>query len=115
MTSTFTLNMLCEGISFPASLPTITYVTSCPVNKESWDKAAKLKKCDMLNNYTSSYKYEYHCVLNKEVTKLLEVCVPVWFLTGNCARYSIRDAKIWNSQDTECLTFSKPCPIRYFI
>jgi hypothetical protein len=63
----------------------VTYVTKCPSDEEEWELAAQEKRCDKLANYqncTSPEDFVYHCVLNKEGTKLIEVCAPTWFLSG---------------------------------
>jgi hypothetical protein len=69
----------------PATIPTVTYVTKCPSNEREWQKTAQKKRCDELAKYqncTSPEDFVYHCILNEDGTKLIEVCAPTWFLSG---------------------------------
>ncbi|XP_062613653.1 uncharacterized protein LOC134275384 [Saccostrea cucullata] len=104
------------GLSCPESLPTVSTVIKCPSNETEWKSAAKKKSCHNLSkvqNCTSAENFAYHCVLNKEATMLLEVCAPVWFISGFCARYSAEDQRIVNEPGLDCTKFVRACPSRF--
>lgn len=71
----------------PESISTLSVVSHCPSNATEWVSAAKRKSCNDLGKVqscTEPDQFVYHCVLNQEATQLLEVCAPVWFLSGKC-------------------------------
>ena len=73
----------------PQSIPTVSYVSRCPANAEEWKSAAARKDCralGMKQNCSDDGSFAYHCVLNEDGTKLMEVCAPVWDMSGS---YSI--------------------------
>ncbi|XP_061169155.1 uncharacterized protein LOC133178475 [Saccostrea echinata] len=108
--------MSSTGLSCLESLPTVSYVLKCPSNETDWRLAAKKKGCHNLSkvqNCTSAEKFVYHCVLNKEATMLLEVCAPVWYMSGYCARFSTEDQRIVNEPGLDCTQFVQSCPSRF--
>lgn len=81
-----------------------------------WKSAAERKKCDVLGkiqNCTEADKFMYHCVLNKDATMLLEVCAPMYYMSGYCARFSEVHKRIINDPGLDCTTFDPPCPARF--
>lgn len=100
----------------PESTPTISIVSSCPSNVMEWMSAAKRKRCSYLGKIQTCTKtdtFVYHCVLNKQATLLLEVCAPVHFMSGYCARYSEEHKRIINDPGLDCTYFDPPCPTRF--
>ena len=72
----------------PQSIPTVSYVSRCPANAEEWKSAAAKKDCKavgMNQSCSDDGSFAYHCVLNEEGTKLMEVCAPVWYMSGSCS------------------------------
>lgn len=100
----------------PESIPTISIVSSCPSNAIEWMSAAKRKSCNQLGKIQTCTKtdtFVYHCVLNKQATLLLEVCAPVHFMSGYCARFSEEHIRIINDPGLDCTYFDPPCPTRF--
>eukprot|EP00105_Crassostrea_gigas_P013165 XP_011429395.1 PREDICTED: uncharacterized protein LOC105329733 isoform X2 [Crassostrea gigas] len=100
----------------PESIHTVSIVSRCPSNAMEWKSAAERKKCDFLGkiqNCTQAENFVYHCVLNKETTELLELCAPVWFMAGYCARFSEVNKRIINDPGLDCTKFDSPCPSRF--
>ncbi|XP_056014105.1 uncharacterized protein LOC125676430 isoform X2 [Ostrea edulis] len=105
-----------KALTCPATIPTVTYVGKCPSNEKEWKIAAEEKRCDKLAKYqncSSPEDFVYHCILNKEATKLIEVCAPTWYMSGYCARFSITDERIVNQPGLDCTQFNPPCPTRF--
>uniref|UniRef100_A0A8W8JIS8 Uncharacterized protein n=2 Tax=Magallana gigas TaxID=29159 RepID=A0A8W8JIS8_MAGGI len=100
----------------PESIPTVSIVSRCPSNAMEWKSAAEKKKCNFLGkiqNCTEAENFVYHCVLNEDTTELLELCAPVWFMAGYCARFSEVNKRIINDPGLECTKFDPPCPSRF--
>ncbi|XP_034334941.2 uncharacterized protein [Magallana gigas] len=105
------ISMMC-----PESIPTVSIVPRCPSNAMEWKLAAEKKKCDVLGkiqNCTEDDKFMYHCVLNRDATMLLEVCAPMHYMSGYCARFSERHKRIINDPGLDCTKFDSPCPTRF--
>ncbi|XP_056014125.1 uncharacterized protein LOC125645871 isoform X3 [Ostrea edulis] len=109
-----------EVLSCRASTATISYVSSCPKNKEELEKASRLKNCEsiaVIQNCTAPVKFQYHCLMNHWRNATLEVCAPIFYLQGYCAEYNTRVKQVVENYDDgfECLTFpeSQRCPTRY--
>nr|XP_022344381.1 uncharacterized protein LOC111137276 [Crassostrea virginica] len=115
--ASFLLIVHCLGyMPCPQSVPTVSYVSRCPFNAEEWRSAAAKKDCETLamhQNCTEKKNFVYHCVLNQEATELVEVCAPIWYMSGYCARFSIADKKIINDPGLDCSGFDPPCPSRF--
>ncbi|XP_078310507.1 uncharacterized protein LOC144618419 [Crassostrea virginica] len=76
---------LAEGNLCPQSLPTIHKVERCPLSASEWALAATKKRCDTLASVqicSKPEKFAYHCLVNEKKNGLVEVCAPVWVLTG---------------------------------
>lgn len=69
----------------PESVPTVSFVSRCPSNAKEWKSASFRKRCDdvgKIQKCTKAENFVYHCVLNDEATALLEVCAPLYFISG---------------------------------
>lgn len=101
----------------PESISTVSVVSHCPSNAMEWSSAARRKSCNDIGKVqtctTKSDTFAYHCVLNKEATMLLELCAPVHFMNGYCARFSEVDKRIINDPGLDCTKFDPPCPSRF--
>ena len=61
------------GASLFTSIPT----KRCPRNELEWNTRAAIFNCSSINQTcVKADKFEYHCVLNENVTGLVEVCAP---------------------------------------
>lgn len=91
--SCFTFDMKYpKALTCPATIPTVTYVGKCPSNEKEWKIAAEEKRCDKLAKYqncSSPEDFVYHCILNKEATKLIEVCAPTWYMSGLLSDFTL--------------------------
>lgn len=74
-----------EGQICPQSLPTVREVDHCPTSAKEWNLSANKKKCQLLasiQNCSVPEKFVYHCLVNEEHDGLIEVCAPMWILSG---------------------------------
>ncbi|XP_078327240.1 uncharacterized protein LOC111126852 isoform X2 [Crassostrea virginica] len=110
-------NLACLGwTSCPQSVPTVSVVSRCPSTEKEWISAAERKNCSALRksqNCSEDGNFVYHCVLNQEATELMEVCAPIWYMAGYCARFSIADKRLINDPRMDCTDFVSPCPRRF--
>lgn len=68
-----------------ASLDTIRYVDSCPLDKHEAVIAAKKKNCEakaFFQNCTPPANFKYHCLIDELEKHLLEVCAPEYYILG---------------------------------
>lgn len=73
------------GMPCNASLPTAKSVGRCPRNDLEWKARAASVNCSSVEqSCVESGMFLYHCVLNAEGTKLIEVCAPVKSIHGKC-------------------------------
>lgn len=111
------LNFLSSALNLcPESISTVSIVSHCPNSASEWTSAAIRKSCEDMGKVqtcTKSDNFAYHCVLNKEATMLIEVCAPVHFMNGYCARFSEVDKRILNDPGLDCTKFNPPCPPRF--
>lgn len=62
---------------------TSTFVPRCPRNEQEWKSREQNVRCQTIKQIcVSPEKFLYHCVLNAEGTKLLEVCAPSRYIYG---------------------------------
>lgn len=69
----------------PESVPTVSFVSRCPSNAKEWKSASFRKRCNdvgKIQKCTKAENFVYHCILNEEATALLEVCAPLYFMSG---------------------------------
>lgn len=75
-----------EGSVCKESLPTIQDVERCPITAEDWVFAAQKKQCDAIAStqkcVSDSEQFVYHCLVNEKQNGYVEVCAPIWILTG---------------------------------
>lgn len=92
----------------PESNRTAKFVDSCPESAKKWAEAASRFNCqDIKNNCTS---FVYHCVMNSNRTKMIEVCAPVTNILGSvCVEYNFLGGIIQRNGFAEC----KSCPEMY--
>ncbi|XP_062583929.1 uncharacterized protein LOC134245674 [Saccostrea cucullata] len=94
------------------SLETISYASKCPSDFEEYQVAALKKNCSKYSN--SCRSFEYHCVLNDDTTKIIEVCAPSRYIQfGKCAEFNTGLRSIRRVFFSDCTTFKHPCPISY--
>ena len=83
--------------SCPASLSTVVDVERCPRNELEWKARAKLYNCRSINQSCVDPEYfEYHCVLNTNGTRLLELCALPANIYGKLQVYFL-EKKDYNS------------------
>lgn len=69
--------------SCPQSIPTETVVQACPTEKTEWINAKEKKQCNLIiHNCTEKDKFQYHCLPNKVLDMLVEVCAPTKVIVG---------------------------------
>lgn len=74
-----------EGMPCTESLSTAKSVERCPRNDLEWKARAASVNCSSVEqSCVASDMFLYHCVLNAEGTKLIEVCAPVKSIHGKC-------------------------------
>lgn len=64
-----------ESSSDFRSIPneTIQFVTGCPNNDIEWKERVAMKNCSAYANMSNG-TYEYHCLIDTHMNKLVEVC-----------------------------------------
>lgn len=94
-----------------SSLESIQYVHRCPRNSLEWDVRADLFNCSSINHTCGTADmFLYHCVLNEDGTKLLEVCAPYKYIYGQkCAEFD-SEGPIIQENSNNCINASVPCP-----
>lgn len=99
--------------SCPQSIPTETVVQACPKYKTEWIKAKEKKQCNLIiHNCTEKDKFQYHCLPNKVLDMLVEVCAPTKVIVGqHCPYYDIELHSIEPNFNQRCN--SDTCPNVY--
>lgn len=97
-----------------SSIQWIQYVEHCPRNSYEWDVRANVYNCSSSNQTcVSRDMFLYHCVLNADGTKLLEVCAPYRYINGQkCTEFDSEGPIIQENSNT-CSNGSFPCPKVY--
>ncbi|XP_062612602.1 uncharacterized protein LOC134274340 [Saccostrea cucullata] len=94
------------------SLRTIAYVSACPTDFKEYQAAAIKKNCRQYNQTCRSF--EYHCVLNDDMTRVIEVCAPWRYIqSGKCTEFNIGLRSIRKIYKSDCTDFPFPCPTYY--
>lgn len=71
------------GEGCPQSIPTETVVEACPADSTDWIKAKEKKQCHLvIQNCTEEERFQYHCLPNKFLDMLVEVCAPNKVIVG---------------------------------
>lgn len=87
---------------------TARYVLTCPQSVKEWREAASRFNCQSIANNCSTF--EYHCVMNHDTSKFVEVCAPNEIITGDhCVEYNFLGNKV---QANRCVKCDK-CPLVY--
>lgn len=86
------------------SIPTETVVQACPKDKTEWIKAKEKKQCDsIIHNCTEKDKFQYHCLPNKVLDMLVEVCAPTKIIVGqHCPYYDTERHSIEPNFNQRC-------------
>lgn len=72
-----------EGDGCPQSIPTENVVEACPADSTEWIKAKEKKLCHLvIQNCTDKDRFQYHCLPNKFLDILVEVCAPNKVIVG---------------------------------
>lgn len=105
-----------ENCTHTESLQTVEYVDSCPCNKIEAAISAKRKNCEhhaKLKKCTNSKDFKYHCVINAEGNKNIEVCALGKKANGFCTEYNTIRKIIQDNYHFDCTKHTIPCPISY--
>ncbi|XP_062616692.1 uncharacterized protein LOC134282299 [Saccostrea cucullata] len=103
------------------SLLTLRVVDACPIDEESWRKAAERFNCSSIRQSCSQssganaqhFKFQYHCVINPWRNETLEVCAPNRTILGFCTEFNAQGALIQDNYDAPCTKHNLPCPTSY--
>lgn len=101
-------------MSCPSANSTIHVVDRCPRNALEWAARADLFNCSSFHQTcVSPNKFVYHCVLNADGTKLLEVCAPYKYIHGQlCVEFDTKGSIIQENA-YDCSNSTVPCPNVY--
>lgn len=93
-----------ESESCPQSISTETIVEKCPVDSSEWIRAKERKQCHMvIQHCTATENFQYHCLPNKFLDVLVEVCTSTKVIVGqNCPYYDLQ-------RKTIVPNFNQPC------
>lgn len=93
------------------SIPTQTIVESCPEDSTEWIKASDKKQCNRISHNCSEIgDFQYHCLPNRLLNSLVEVCAPTKVIVGqHCPYYDIQRAIIEPNFNQPCNSHSDPC------
>lgn len=93
------------------SIPTQNIVESCPEDSTEWIKASDKKQCNrIIHNCSEIDDFQYHCLPNRLLNKLVEVCAPTKVIVGqHCPYYDLQRAIIEPNFNQPCSSHSDPC------
>lgn len=99
------------GEGCPQSIPTETVVEACPADSTEWIKAKEKKQCHLIiHNCTDKDRFQYHCLPNKFLDMLVEVCAPNKVIVGqHCPYYDMQRKTIGPNFNQPCNSGSNPC------
>lgn len=100
------------------SLLKVNYVSQCPTDAVSWNKAAERMDCQSIKQNCSGlnpqqHVFQYHCVVNGWMNATLEVCAFNRSILGYCTEFNTRGAMIQDHYATDCTNHEPPCPSNY--
>ncbi|XP_056015856.1 uncharacterized protein LOC125673605 isoform X2 [Ostrea edulis] len=101
------------GNSCPSTTATIKIVDECPKTEQAWKDAAARKGCHMLAATQYCSKFQYHCLVNQWQNATLEVCAPIWYISGFCVMFNTDEKRVIDNFRLDCTKFRDPCPTRY--
>lgn len=88
-------------------------VARCPRNKLEWDARAAVFNCSSFNKSCVETEILYHCALNENISRLIEVCAPYRNIHGQkCVEFDPKGDLIQEST-YNCSFASVPCPEAY--
>lgn len=98
------------GMACPESTQSVANVDRCPRNELEWKVREYLFNCSSFHQTcVMTSKFVYHCVLNADGTKLLEVCAPYKYIHGqSCAEFDSKGGIIQESAN-KCNNHIVPC------
>lgn len=97
-----------------SSLLSMQNVSRCPRNSLEWDARADFFNCSSINHTCGTADmFLYHCVLNADGTKLLEVCAPYKFIHGQKCTEFDAEGPIIQENSNSCSNAPVPCPVVY--
>lgn len=100
-----------DGMPCNASLPSVKSVERCPRNDLELKARAAYVNCSSVEqSCVESDMFLYHCVLNAEGTKRIEVCAPVKSIHGKCINQKPFAEKCFFSQHVGNFSLHA-CPI----
>lgn len=104
-----------EQTGCPASVPTVSNVHRCPGNISEWVKASERKRCSFARqNCSEENEFQYHCLINREINGMVEVCAPIRRIVGYyCPFYNSNEAKIKSHYHLSCKEDTIKCPKFY--
>lgn len=93
-----------DGQSCPQSIPTLTFVEACPRDNTEWIHAKDRKQCHLtIQNCSDAAKFQYHCLPNRQLDKLIEVCAPTKLIIGRyCPFYDMEKHTIEQNYNQPC-------------
>lgn len=95
------------------SKQTMVPVARCPRNKLEWDARAAVFNCSSFNQSCGETESLYHCALDENISKLIEVCAPYRNIHGRkCIEFDAKGDLIQESK-YNCSIASVPCPEAY--
>lgn len=99
------------GESCPQSIPTLTFVEACPTDNTEWINAKDRKQCHLtIHNCSDADKFQYHCLPNRQLDKLIEVCAPTKLIIGHfCPFYNMEKNTIEQNYHQPCNHHVKQC------
>lgn len=107
----FQIHAIVGSISCPQSIPTKTIVESCPEDSTAWIEASDKKKCNLIiHNCTEKNDFQYHCLPNRLLNTLVEVCAPTKVIVGrHCPYYDMQRNIIEPNFNQPCNSHLEPC------
>lgn len=92
----------------PEPSETVKFVDSCPESAEKLEEAAIRFNCQ---KYKCPTSFVYHCVMNSNRTKTIELCAPKTYILGYvCVEYNFKGGIVQRNRNAKCYS----CPETYF-
>ncbi|XP_078325802.1 uncharacterized protein LOC111105393 isoform X2 [Crassostrea virginica] len=101
-------------MSCETSLITSIPIKRCPRNELEWNTRAALLNCSSINQTcVKPDKFEYHCILNENVTGLVEVCAPSKHVFEQKCLHFHTGGKLIQESIINCSSGPITCPKAY--
>ncbi|XP_062606826.1 uncharacterized protein LOC134268579 [Saccostrea cucullata] len=101
----FTLGEHCNE-----TLNTVRNVSSCPLNKEEWQAAAKRMDCSKIKMTKNCENVTYHCLRHAVTKKMVEVCTVPRNLKGFCPHFYEDQPYVRDDYKRDCSSSSMCLP-----